>query len=131
MTIAYFNKAVILFHLRKPFAAMKILEPYVEKLEELDEPLKSKIGLLMIVLLLSTNQYEKAYDTLNKFAKHVSASSDLFGAEEGFSANSNSNDLNNFNRMFKLISMLTEILNENVVAIPDDGVNIRIIAFPR
>jgi hypothetical protein len=58
--VAYFNQAVILYHLQKPHSALKILKAVMKWMDDLDENLLQRAGVLTIHLLLDTNQFKSA-----------------------------------------------------------------------
>jgi CCR4-NOT transcription complex subunit 10 len=58
--VAYFNQAVILYHLQKPHSALKIMKAVMKWMDALDENLLQRAGVLTIHLLLDTNQYKSA-----------------------------------------------------------------------
>lgn len=120
ISTAAYNVAVIYFHLKKPFAALKVLTPIAKTLEDLDESIASKIGLLMISLLLQTNQISKAGAFLKNLESHLRINLDSLSSEENTSIDSLAH-VNSFKRMFRLMALLTNIVNKFNVIVPDDS----------
>ena len=99
--------------------------PVAKNLEDLDEGIASKLGLLMLTLLLQTNQISRAGAFLKCLETHLRVNLDSLAGEENASPESLSN-IDGFNRMFRLLSLLTNIVNKIVVIVPEDGVNFTI-----
>lgn len=135
--MVYFNKAVILYHLSDYNEAIEILTPLLEKLDELDESILTKAGLLFISLLIETNQLKKAYTFLKKLENHTGFNTDdeyttKTNTDEATNQKNNldiENSIDNVKRNFKLISLLTNIISHKSVEIPDDDVSIELIFY--
>lgn len=118
--IVAYNKAVIYYHKRKYFSAIDILMPLVERLDDLEESIVSNVGVLVISCLLATNQLKRALAFLEAIQIHLGINLDNVAGEENSSPEILSN-IDGFNRIFKLIAMMTNVLNRKTVVIPDDG----------
>ncbi|XP_055380991.1 CCR4-NOT transcription complex subunit 10 [Condylostylus longicornis] len=117
ISTACYNMAVIYYQLRKPYAALEILNTIVNKIEDLDESIGCRIGLLMLSLLLQVNQVKKAVSFLKVLEKQLKICIENFTVEEYSSVD----DVNGTDRMFRLMSLLTSIVNQNFVNVPEDG----------
>lgn len=71
----HFNRAVVLFHLRQPKAALRILVALMPLLDEMDDTLAQRSGLLTIHLLLNTHQVRRAAALIEQLQLRLSTTS--------------------------------------------------------
>lgn len=135
LAIPLYNKAVVLFQLRQPHAALKIILVLLKHLDALDIELAQKIGLLAIQLVLNLNQPKKAEAIITLLKLRLSSSSDLLSGsdedeesnlslEKTIKLNRTHKPLNEFRWMFRLYRMRSKVLNEKSVTIPNEEVRI-------
>ena len=98
-------------------AAISSLQPFLEKLDTLEPSLAADVALLMLHLLLATQQLQKAQAFLDYIKLKLGLGSYALNSDDSTTS------LDVFNRAFKLLSLLTNVLNKRVVVIPDDGVS--------
>lgn len=126
-----YNKSVILFQLRQPMAALKIVLALLKHLDAFDTELAQKIGLLAIQLVLNLNQPKKAEAIITLLKLRLSSSTDLLsGSDEDDEPNSlldkniepnrTLKPLNEFRWMFRLYKMRSKVLNQKSVLIPNE-----------
>lgn len=131
IAIPLFNKAIILFQLRQPLAALKIVLVLLKHLDAFDTEVARKIGLLAIQLVLNLNQPIKAEAIITLLKLRLSTSSDLLSGsddddepvlDKNSEANREHKSLDEFRWMFRLYKMRSKVLNEKVVIIPNEEV---------
>lgn len=113
-TVRY-NKAIVYYHRHMYNAAISSLQPLIEKLDSIEPSLAADVGLLMLHLLLATQQLQKAQSFLEYIKTKLGLGNEVLSSDDNTA-------LDVFNRAFKLLSLLTNVLNKRVVSIPDDGV---------
>lgn len=68
----HFNRAVVLFHLRQPKAALRILSALMVHLADMDDTLAQRSGLLTIHLLLNGHQVRRATALIEQLEARLS-----------------------------------------------------------
>lgn len=71
----HFNRAVVLFHLRQPKAALRILSAMMVHLADMDDTLAQRSGLLTIHLLLNGYQVRRATALIERLEARLSTTS--------------------------------------------------------
>lgn len=107
------------------YTAIKVITPLVEKIDELEEPIVANVGLLLISLLLATNQLKKAQAFLDVL--EIILGLNVNSVDGNISPESPTN-IDDFKRMFKLTTLLANVLNRKTVVIPHDNVSIIIFS---
>lgn len=123
--VPLFNKAILLFQLRQPMAALKIILVLLKHLDLVDSYIAHRIGLLAINILLNLNQPKKANDVIELLNKRLNGATDSSSDED----NNRTLDKttvetklvkvnNDFNWMFRFYKFRSKIFNEKSTLIP-------------
>ncbi|XP_037954175.1 CCR4-NOT transcription complex subunit 10-like [Teleopsis dalmanni] len=112
--IANYNKAIIYYNRSLHRTGIKYLLPVVEKLESFEENFALLVSTLMLRLLLASQQLNRAQHFLALLQIKFPRIADSLLPDENFTDKQLLED-------FKLLAMLTNVLNRRTVAIPDDG----------
>lgn len=83
-SVAYFNKAVVLFHVGKPLKALKVLSALLQHIHTLDDDVVKKLGILTANILLNTNQPKKAEAVLVLMKDRLKTTFELLTAADTF-----------------------------------------------
>lgn len=118
-----YNMAVIYYHRHMYQTAIDTLKPVVDKIETYDSNIMAMVGVLMLRLLLATNQPRKAYFFLEEVLGHLSINITTMAADEGNIQESAPRLEEKFNKHLKLLSLLTHLVNRKIVQVPEDGVS--------
>ncbi|XP_005176125.2 CCR4-NOT transcription complex subunit 10 isoform X1 [Musca domestica] len=116
-----YNMAVIYYHRHMYQTAIDTLKPVVDKIETYDSNIMAMVGVLMLRLLLATNQPRKAYFFLEEVLGHLSINITTMAADEGNIQESAPRLEEKFNKHLKLLSLLTHLVNRKIVQVPEDG----------
>lgn len=149
-TIAYYNKALVMFHLRQPKAALKIMLAVMKHIDQLGNSLKQqldkyffllmfvlklcntddsvaqKVGLLTVNLLLNTNQAKKADALIELLQIRLNIKSESLTSDEdddlliGQSKEKPLKSLEQFKWMFRLYKIRSNVLNGKNILIPSE-----------
>lgn len=149
-TIAYYNKALVMFHLRQPKAALKIMLAVMKHIDQLGNSLKQqldkyffllmfvlklcntddsvaqKVGLLTVNLLLNTNQAKKADALIELLQIRLNIKSESLASDEdddlliGQSKEKPLKSLEQFKWMFRLYKIRSNVLNGKNILIPSE-----------
>lgn len=131
LVIPLFNKAVVLYQLRQPLAAWKIIFVLLKHLDALDTAVARKIGLLAIQLMLNLNQPKKAEAIITLLKLRLSSNSDLLSDEDDELTEllyekrtevvkQNVKSLDEFRWMFRLYKLRSKIVNEKPILVPPE-----------
>lgn len=72
----FYNQAVLLFHMKQPYSALKIMKAILLHIDHLDNTFIEKAGLLTVCLLLDTNQAKKADQLLDMLQNRLDINND-------------------------------------------------------
>lgn len=72
----YYNQAVLLFHTRQPYSALKITKGILQHIDQMDHKFLQKVGLLTACLLLDTNQAKKADQLIEMLSTRLDINND-------------------------------------------------------
>lgn len=72
----YYNQAVLLFHSKQPYSAIKIMKAILLHIDHLEDSFIEKAGLLTVCLLLDTNQAKKADHLLEMLQNRLEINND-------------------------------------------------------
>lgn len=82
--VAFFNKAVVLFHVGMPMKALKLLLALLNHIETVDEDVAKKMCLLTANILLNSNQPKKAEAVLGLLKDRLNATFESLTAADDF-----------------------------------------------
>lgn len=82
--VAFFNKAVVLFHVGMPMKALKLLLALLNHIDSLDEEVAKKVCLLTANILLNSNQPKKAEAVLGLLKDRLNATFESLTAADDF-----------------------------------------------
>lgn len=123
-----------MFHLRQPFAALKILTEILKHLKLLEESFVQKVGLLTINLLLDTNRPKQALHVMEMIQNRLGISKDTWIMVEFDDMEEDPNDKgraeinqDEFLKMFRFCFIRTTLLNGKIIVIPTDEVRLLLI----
>lgn len=131
LVIPLFNKAILLYQLRKPLAALKIIFVLLKHLDALDTTVAERIGLLAIQLMLNLNQPKKAEAIITLLKLRLSSNSDLLTDEDDELSDlmfekrtemvkQTAKPIEEFQWMHRLYKLRSKILNEKPVGVPNE-----------
>lgn len=130
--IPLFNKSILLYQLRQPLAALKILLVLLRHLDLVEVTVAQRIGLLAINILLNLNQPRKAEAVVELLIARMNACADSMGSDEDELTDvllDKSKDtvkpakpLNHFRWMFRLAKLRSKVMNEKYILIPNEEV---------
>ena len=72
----YYNQAVLLFHTKQPYSALKIMKGILQHIDQLENNFLQKVGLLTACLLLDTNQARKADQLIDMLQTRLDINND-------------------------------------------------------
>lgn len=105
--------------------ALDTLTSVAEKIESYDESSAALVGVLMLRLLLVTNQPRRAYSFLEMLLQQLGINNVSLAPEE-CNAQENVPRLDDkLNKNLKLLSLLTNVVNRKIVVVPEDGVSLK------
>lgn len=130
--IPLFNKSILLYQMRQPSAALKILLVLLRHLDLVETTVAERIGLLAVNILLNLNQPRKAEAVIDLLVARMIAGTDFIDDDEGIDvALDKSKDtvraaqpLNQFRWMFRLAKLRSKVMNQKYTLIPAEEVNI-------
>lgn len=82
--VAYFNKAVVLFHMGKPLKALKVLSALLQHIRTLDDDVVKRMCILTANILLDTNQPRKAESVLGLMKDRLNTTFEALSADDNF-----------------------------------------------
>lgn len=124
--IAYFNKAVVLYHTSKRTTALKLLTALLQYIHVFDNEMVKKVCMLTATILLDTNRPRQAEAVLDLMKNRLNttfealmaadelADSELMAVNEG----RRSRSLNEFKWMLRYCLLRCKVLAEQPVAVP-------------
>lgn len=80
--VPLFNKAILLFQLRQPMAALKIISVLLKHLDLVDAFIARRIGLLAINILLNLNQPKKANEIIELISSRLNGTTGSSSEED-------------------------------------------------
>lgn len=127
----YYNYAVVLFHQKQPYSALKIMTGVLQHVDHLNNKFLEKVGLLTVCLLLDyTNQAKKADQLLEMLQNRLNlnnddilvAEDDVLEAEQTKKHEELDEEQQIFRKQFRLALIRSKLLNGklNAVVIPHD-----------
>ncbi|XP_075151049.1 CCR4-NOT transcription complex subunit 10 [Haematobia irritans] len=116
-----YNKAVIYYHRHMYQTAIETISPIVNKMETYDASAIAMNGILMLRLLLATNQPQKAYRFLETVLRHLGINIATLATDECNVQESVPRLEEKTNKHLKLLSLLTHVVNRKIVLVPEDG----------
>ncbi|XP_061390103.1 CCR4-NOT transcription complex subunit 10 [Musca vetustissima] len=119
--VPLYNMGVIYYHRHMYQTALYTLKPVVDKIDAYDANTIAMVGVLMLRLLLATNQPQKAYLFLEEISRHLSINIAPLAADDGNVQESTPRLEEKFNKPLKLLSLLTHVVNRKIVQVPEDG----------
>ncbi|XP_013114394.2 CCR4-NOT transcription complex subunit 10 isoform X1 [Stomoxys calcitrans] len=119
--VPLYNKAVIYYHRHMYQTAMDTISPITEKIETYDANAIAMIGILMLRLLLATNQPQKAYRFLETILGHLGINIATLATDECNVQETVPRLEEKTNKHLKLLSLLTHVVNRKIVVVPEDG----------
>lgn len=130
--IPLFNKSILLYQLRQPLAALKILLVLLRHLDLVEATVAQRIGLLAINILLNLNQPRKAEAVVELLIARMNACADSMGSDEDEVTDvllDKSKDtvkpaksLSQFRWMLRLAKLRSKVMNEKYILIPNEEV---------
>lgn len=128
--IPLFNKSILLYQMRQPSAALKILLVLLRHLDLVETTVAQRIGLLAINILLNLNQPRKAEAVIDLLVARMIACNDFIDEDEGIDlALDKSKEtvrvakpLNQFRWMFRLAKLRSKVMNQKYTLIPAEEV---------
>jgi CCR4-NOT transcription complex subunit 10 len=119
----YYNYAVVLFHQKQTYFALKIMTSILQHINQLNNKFLEKIGLLTVCLLLDTNQAKKADQLLEMLQNRLNLNNDdILNADEEIEKEKKEESLDEeqeiFNNLFRLALIRSKLLNGKSITIP-------------
>lgn len=132
--IPLFNKSILLYQMRQPSAALKILLVLLRHLDLVETTVAQRIGLLAVNILLNLNQPRKAEAVIDLLVARMISSTDFIDDDDGIDlALDKSKEtvrvakpLNQFRWMFRLAKLRSKVMNQKYTLIPAEEVCISI-----
>lgn len=131
VAVPLFNQAVILFQLRQPLAALKIVLTLLKNIDALQLAVAQRVGLLAVNLLLNLNQPKKA-EVIIELLQTRENLDKLSSSEEDDDTElllnkttdiTTTKSLDQFKWMFRLYKLRSKVLNDETVVIPNEEVS--------
>lgn len=126
--VPLFNKAILLFQLRQPMAALKIILVLLKHLDLVDRPIAQRIGLLAINILLNLNQPKRVHEVIallrNRLRGPLNSPSDdgidilLKKVPDPKLVRS----LTEFKWMFRWYKLRSDVLNDETISVQGENV---------
>lgn len=129
--IPLFNKSILLYQLRQPLAALKILLVLLKHLDLVETVVAQRIGLLAINILLNLNQPRKAEAVIDLVVARMNANTDFMSDEDDYNdmlldkpkdGSKLAKPLNQFRWMFRLAKLRSKVMNHLNILIPAEEV---------
>lgn len=131
--VPLFNKSILLYQLRQPLAALKILLVLLKHLDLVETTVAHRIGLLAINILLNLNQPRKAEAVIDLLVARLNACPDSSDFDEDVDVDlplDKSKDtvkpaksLSYYRWMFRLARLRSKVLNGKSILIPNEEVH--------
>lgn len=127
--VPLFNKAILLFQLRQPMAALKIILVLIHHLDLVDSLVARRIGLLAVNILLNLNQPKGARDVIELLKSRLSGCPDFSSDEDEELLLDKTlhakppKVLSEFKWMFRFYKFRSRIFNERNAQIPIEDVS--------
>lgn len=124
----YYNYAVILFHQKHLFSALKIMTGILQHVDCLNNAFLEKVGLLTVCLLLDTNQAKKADLLLEMLQNRLNINNDdiLISDDDALEPEQNKKveeldeEQEVFRNLFRLALIRSKLLNAKTAMIPQE-----------
>lgn len=122
----YYNYAVLLFHQRQLYSALKIMTGILQHVDHLNNKFLEKVGLLTVCLLLDTNQEKKADQLLEMLQNRLNinnddilmADEDILEPDQEKKHEELDEEQEIFRNLFRLALIRSRLLNGKSVIIP-------------
>lgn len=121
----YYNQAVMLFHTKQPYSALKIMKGILQHLDQLENKFLGKVGLLTACLLLDTNQARKADQLIDMLQTRLDMNNDdilmpddLLEPELEKIRETLDDEQEAFRNLFRLVLIRSYLLNGKNAMIP-------------
>lgn len=135
--IAYYDKAVILYHSRKQSEALRVLIALLHHLDELNVGIAKRVCLLTVEILLNTHQTKRSELVLAEMEKRLNTTiSEIIHSDENEEdvdslLENDKNDhrvltsksLDSFESMVRYIMLLVKVVGGQTVLIPNEMVS--------
>lgn len=127
--VPLFNKAILLFQLRQPMAALKIILVLIHHLDLVDLLVARRIGLLAVNILLNLNQPKGASDVIELLKSRLNGCPDFSSDEDDELLLEKTlhakppKVLSEFKWMFRFYKFRSRIFNERNTLIPIEDVS--------
>lgn len=122
----YYNQAVLLFHMKQPYSALKITKAILQHMELLDKKLLEKVGLLASCLYLDTNQARKADELLSILTNKLEINNDDILTDDPLEIEAGRNkpalddEQEAFRNLFRLVLIRSHLLNRKMITVPGE-----------
>lgn len=139
VAVILFNRAVVLYHTRRPQAAWKAIVMLLRCLHVFDAPFVQRVGLLAIQLMLNMNQPKRVEEVVELINKrlHLKPDPPPTGSDSDEDADAAAKDttksLDQFRWMYRLYKIRARIMNGQHVIVPTElvcVVQFHILAIP-
>lgn len=123
-----FNRAIVLYHMKRPVAAWKIIVTLLRFLNIFDAPFVQRIGLLAMELLLNLNQPTKVDDIIELLNTRLNLQVDTPSGSDSDEDPENQKNkaeiksLEHFRWMYRLYKIRSRIMNGQAVIVPIEEV---------
>lgn len=121
----YYNQAVLLFHMKQPYSALKIMRGILLHIDQLENKFLQKVGLLTACLLLDTNQAKKADQLIDMIQTRLDINNDDILMPDDLlepylekSKESLDEEESCFRNLFRLVLIRSYLLNGKNAIIP-------------
>lgn len=130
----YYNQAVLLFHMKQPYSALKIARAILQHMDHLEKKMLEKVGLLTACLLLDTNQAKKADELLQILTNKLEINNDDILTDDPLDIETEKNrekldeEQEAYRNLFRLVLIRSHLLNRKVITVPlEDTSNFSIL----
>ncbi|XP_070509637.1 CCR4-NOT transcription complex subunit 10 [Chironomus tepperi] len=122
----YYNYAVVLFHQKQLYSALKIMTGILQHVDHLNNKFLEKVGLLTVCILLDTNHHKKADQLLEMLQNRLNINNDdillsddeLLESEQGRKPEELDEEQEIYRNLFRLALIRSRLLNRKSVIIP-------------
>lgn len=121
----FYNQAVLLFHTKQPYSALKIMKGILQHIDQLENNFLQKVGLLTACLLLDTNQAKKADQLIDMLQTRLDINNDdilmpddLLEPELEKTKETLDEEQEAFRNLFRLVLIRSYLLNGKNAIIP-------------
>lgn len=121
----YYNHAVLLFHTKQPYSALKIMKGILQHVDQLENNFLEKVGLLTACLLLDTNQARKADQLIDMLQTRLNINNDdilmpddMLEPELEKEKETLDDEQEAFRNLFRLVLIRSYLLNGKNATIP-------------